>query len=200
VEVVSLEPTRDLEFKVELELLPEIALPDFAAIELTRLKAEPQPEAIDSALADIANRQRRLEDVTESRPAEKGDVLTVDFVGRADDGEIPGGSGTDADIEVGGGGFIPGFTEQLEGLSPGESRQITVNFPDDYGVKQLAGKTATFDVTAKKLKRVLRPAIDDALAEKLGFEGGLAGHGGRRVRPDLGAPGGGPQGRQTRRG
>jgi trigger factor len=174
VEVVSLEPTRDLEFKVELELLPEIALPDFAAIELTRLKAEPQPEAIDSALADIANRQRRLEDVTESRPAEKGDVLTVDFVGRADDGEIPGGSGTDADIEVGGGGFIPGFTEQLEGLSPGESRQITVNFPDDYGVKQLAGKTATFDVTAKKLKRVLRPAIDDALAEKLGFEGGLA--------------------------
>ena len=173
VEVVSLEPANDLEFKVELELLPEITLPDLSGIELTRLKAEPLPDVIDRALAEIATRQRTLEDVEEVRPAVRGDVLTVDYEGKVDGVAFPGGKGTDTDIEVGGDGFIPGFTEQIEGLSPGESRQIDVNFPEAYGVADLAGKAATFDITAKKLKRAIVPAIDEALAEKLGFEGGL---------------------------
>jgi len=164
----------DLEFKVELELLPEIKLPDFGAIELTRLKAEPQPDVIDKALEEIARRQRTLEDVEEARPAAKGDVLTVDFLGKVDGEPFAGGAATDADVEVGGGGFIPGFTEQIEGLAPGESRQIAVTFPEEYGAKELAGKAATFDITAKKLKRVVLPAIDEHLAEKLGFEGGLS--------------------------
>ncbi len=175
VEVVSaIAPANDLEFKVELELLPEITLPDLAGIELTRLKAEPPPETVDRALSEIAKRQRKLEEVEEPRPAVTGDVLAVDFEGKVDGVAFPGGTGTDTDIEVGGGGFIPGFTEQLEGLSPGESRQINVTFPADYGVTELAGKQATFDITAKKLKRAIEPAMDDSLAETLGFEGGLA--------------------------
>ncbi len=175
VELVSgVGEAKDLEFTVELELLPDIAMPDFAAIELTRLNAEPRPEVIDKALEEIARRQRTLEDVEEARPAAKGDVLTVDFVGKVDGEAFPGGTATDADVEVGGGGFIPGFTEQIEGLAPGESRQIAVTFPEDYGAKELAGKAATFDITAKKLKRVVLPPIDEALAEKLGFENGLA--------------------------
>ena len=175
VELVSaLGEKTDLEFTVELELLPEIALPDFGSIELTRLKAEPAPEVIDKALEEIARRQRKLEDVEEARPAATGDVLTVDFLGKVEGEPFQGGAATDADVEVGGGGFIPGFTEQLEGLSPGETRQINVTFPEEYGAKELAGKAATFDITAKKLKRVVLPPIDEALAEKLGFEGGLA--------------------------
>jgi trigger factor len=149
-------------------------MPDFGAIELTRLKAEPQPEVIDKALEEIARRQRTLEEVEEARPAAKGDVLTVDFLGKVDGEAFPGGAATDADIEVGGGGFIPGFTDQIEGMAAGESRQIAVNFPEDYGAKELAGKAATFEITAKKLKRVVLPPIDEQLAEKLGFEGGLA--------------------------
>jgi trigger factor len=175
VELVSgIGEAKDLEFTVELELLPEIAMPDFGAIELTRLKAEPLPEVIDKALEEIARRQRTLEEVEDARPAVKGDVLTVDFLGKVDGEAFPGGAATDADIEVGGGGFIPGFTDQIEGMSAGESRRISVSFPEDYGAKELAGKAATFDITAKKLKRVVLPAIDEQLAEKLGFEGGLA--------------------------
>ena len=173
VEVVSLAEASDLEFKVELELLPEIVLPEFASIALHRLKAEPQADTIDRALQEIAARQRTLEDVEEARPAVTGDVLTVDFVGSMDGVPFQGGAATDADIEVGGGGFIPGFTEQLEGLSPGEERTITVTFPEHYGAGELAGKVASFAITAKKLKRAVLPAIDEALAEKLGFEGGL---------------------------
>ncbi len=175
VELVSgVGEAKDLEFTVELELLPEIAMPDFGTIELTRLKAEPLPEVIDKALEEIARRQRTLEDVEEARPAAKGDVLTVDFLGKVDGEAFPGGAATDADIEGGGGGFIPGFTDQIEGMAAGESRQILVNFPEDYGAKELAGKAATFDITAKKLKRVVLPPIDEQLAEKLGFDGGLA--------------------------
>jgi trigger factor len=175
VEVTSaLGEAKDLEFTVELELLPDIPLPDLAGIELTRLKAEPQPEVIDKALEELARRQRTLEEVEEGRAAAHGEVLTVDFVGKVDGEAFSGGTASDIDVEIGGGGFIPGFSEQLEGLAPGESRQISVTFPEEYGAKELAGKAATFDITAKKLKRVLMPAIDEALAEKLGFEGGLA--------------------------
>jgi trigger factor len=174
VEVTSAgEAAKDLEFKVELELLPEIAIPDLASIEVTRLKAAPVAETIDRALAELARRQRKLEPA-EPRPAAKGDILTIDFTGQVDGTAFPGGTGADLDVEVGGPGFIPRFTDQLEGLAPGESRQLQATFPESYGVKDLAGKAATFDVTAKALKIANVPALDDALANELGFDGGLA--------------------------
>ena len=170
VDVVSLEDTKDLEFKVEVELLPDVPMPDFAAIEVTRMKAEPQPETIDKALADIAGRQRELVEETEPRPAATGDFLTVDFLGKVDGTPFAGGAGTDVDVEIGGTGFIPGFTEQMAGMSPGETRVIDVTFPAEYGNKELAGKAATFDISAKKLKRAVLPEIDDALGVKLGLD------------------------------
>jgi trigger factor len=171
IELVSADPARDLEFKVELELFPDIAMPDFSAIALTRLKAEPSEEQIGRAVADLATRQRELVAVEEPRPAVTGDFLTIDFTGKVDGTVFPGGTGTDMDVEVGGPGFIPGFTEQMEGLSPGDSRTIEVSFPEGYGVADLAGKPAAFDVTAKLLKRAVVPAADDELAKKIGFEG-----------------------------
>ncbi len=160
----------DLEFKVEVELLPQITPPDFAAITLTRLRAEPSVETIDKALASVAERQRTLEPVSEDRGAESGEFVTVDFIGRVDGVPFEGGSGTDMDVEVGGGGFIPGFSEQFAGLKAGESRTIEVQFPADYQAAELAGKAATFDLTAKALQRRLPTALDDALAGMVGFE------------------------------
>ncbi len=173
VEVVSMEEAKGLEFKVELELLPEIALPDFGSIALTRLKAEPPAEVIDRALNEIAARQRKMEDIEETRPAVTGEFLMVDFVGSIDGTPFPGGAATDLDIEVGGSGFIPGFTEQMEGMAPGDVRTISVTFPESYGVPDLAGKAASFEITAKKLKRAVLPPIDETLAEGLGFDGGM---------------------------
>ncbi|CAH2604860.1 Trigger factor [Rhodovastum atsumiense] len=170
VELVSLDPAADIEFKFELELLPEITIPDFAAIEITRLKAEPAEEQIAKSLEDLARRQRELVEEPEARPAAAGDFLTIDFVGKVDGVAFPGGTGSDMDVEVSGPGFIPGFTEQMVGLAPGETRTIDVTFPAEYGAKELAGKAATFELTAKKLKRAVVPAIDDELGKKLGFE------------------------------
>ena len=172
VEIVSLEEARDLEFKIELELLPDIEMPDFAGVELTRLKCEPAAEAVDKTLGEIATRQRELvalegDDIV---PAELGHVLTVDFLGKIDGVPFDGGAGTDTDVELGGAGFIPGFAEQLVGMKPGEARVIDVTFPAEYGAKELAGKAATFDITAKAMKRAVQSELDDALAVKLGFD------------------------------
>ncbi len=163
-------PGSDVAFTVSLEILPEITIPDVAAIALERLKAEVDDAAIEKVLADMASRQRTLEPVEEARGAAKGEVLTVDFIGRIDGVAFPGGTGEDMEIEVAGEGFIPGFTEQLEGLAPGETRTITVRFPEDYGAPDLAGKEATFEITGKKLARALLPAVDAAFAERIGFE------------------------------
>jgi trigger factor len=177
IELVNFADGTDLEFKVEMEVMPEVPMPDFAGIELERLKAEPGEEQIEKTLASIAQRNRKLEDITEDRPAERGEMAVCDFVGRlvGEGGEVAdapfqGGSASDMPIEVGGEGFIPGFTEQLAGIRPGETRSVDVTFPAEYGAAELAGKAARFEVTCKALRRPVVPPVDDALATSLGFE------------------------------
>jgi trigger factor len=166
---------KDLEFSVEMELLPEIPMPDFSAIHLTRHKAEVQPETVNKALGELQARNRELIDLTpeelETRSAETGDMLTVDFLGRIGEEAFQGGTGTDMDVEIGGAGFIPGFSEGMIGMKPGDTRNIDVTFPEEYGAKELAGKAATFEITAKKLRSSKLPELDDELGKKLGFEG-----------------------------
>ena len=171
---VAAGPARDLEFKVEMEVLPDIAMPDFAAIRLTRLKAEVAPEAVEERLQQMADRNRELEDIPAEelgdRGAAKGEVLTVDFLGKVDDQPFAGGEAKDMDIEVAGSGFIEGFTEQLEGMKPNETRTIQVTFPEEYANKELAGKQASFEIAAKRLRRSRMPELNDAFAQKLAFD------------------------------
>jgi trigger factor len=178
IDVVDLDTSvgaaKDLEFKVEFELLPEITLPDFGTVQLTRMKAAVADETVEKALADVAQRNRTLEPIGAEelgdRGAAKGEVLTVDYVGRIEGAEFPGGTGNGIEVEIGGGGFIPGFSEQLEGMKPGETRTIEVTFPAEYGVPTLAGKAASFEVTVHTLNRAVVPAVDDELGKKLGFD------------------------------
>jgi trigger factor len=174
IDLVNADPARDLEFKLELELLPEIQLPDLTGLELVRRKAEVSEEALNTALANLARRNRTavptLAEELGERGAAPGEVAQVDYVGRIEGVEFPGGSGTDVDVEIGGAGFIPGFAEQLEGIRPGGTRSITVTFPEGYGVPDVAGKTAVFEVTGKAVKRIEEPAMDEAFATRLGFE------------------------------
>lgn len=179
VDLVTENPTAmtsDLEFSVSLELLPDITLPDFGSIELTRLKAEVAPESVDKALEQIAKFNHTLEpiaaDILAAREhgASAGEFLTIDYAGMIDGVLFEGGTGTDTPVEIGGTGFIPGFAEQLEGARPGEIRTINVTFPETYGKAELAGKAATFDITVKQLSTEVIPPIDDDLAKKLGVD------------------------------
>lgn len=172
IELVNFADGADLEFKVEVEILPEIPMPDFAGIEVERLKAEPAEEQVAKTIETIAARNRKLEDITEDRGAAKGEVAVCDFTGtlEGDAEPFPGGTATEMPIEVAGTGFIPGFTEQLEGIKAGETRTVNVAFPEEYGAKELAGKSAVFQVTCKALKAPVNPVADDELAKTMGFE------------------------------
>ena len=161
----------DLEFTLEFEVVPEIALPDFAALALTRRKAEVAGEAIEASLRTLAERRRTLTDLAEDRVAARGDILVADYVGKIDGVAFAGGSATGAEIEVAGPGYVEGFTEQLEGLKPGEERDIEVRFPAEYDNRELAGKTARFAITARRLCSATVPAVDEEFAKSLGFEG-----------------------------
>jgi trigger factor len=160
----------DLEFTVELEVLPEIVLPGLADIALTKPVAAVTDEAVEKALANLAAQRQTFEAVEEPRPAVKGEQLTVDFVGKVGDEAFAGGTASDVAVIVAGDGFIPGFADQMEGMSPGESRTINVTFPENYGSKELAGKDATFDITAKSLAVAKTPEIDEDFAKSLGVE------------------------------
>jgi trigger factor len=160
----------DLAFSVEMELLPEITAPDLASLSLTRLRSEVAPEVIEKTLERLASQQREVVPVEEDRGAERGEVLTVDFLGSVDGVPFEGGAGQDTKVEIGGEGFIPGFSEGMEGMKPGETRSIDVTFPAEYQAEALAGKAAVFEITAKSLGRPMDVAVDDALATKLGFE------------------------------
>ena len=159
-----------LEFTIESEILPDITVPDFSTLELVRLKAQVQDEALEKVLKDVAHRHRKFEVVEEVRPAGKGDVLVVDFVGKLDGVPFEGGTAQDVPVEIGGNDFVPGFAEQIEGLSPHEEKTITVTFPEDYNASELAGKEVTFDIKAKQLKKIVEVAIDDELAKAIGCE------------------------------
>ena len=170
VEVTSAFAAGDLEFKVELEIFPEITLPELGAISLVRYVAEVPAEKIDAALGEIAARQKEMVDVTEDRGAEAGDTLVVDYRGTVDGVAFQGGTGSDMAVEIGGTGFIPGFSEGMVGLKPDETREVPVTFPAEYHAKELAGKDAIFTITAKKLQRGVVPELNEELAVKLGFE------------------------------
>jgi trigger factor len=179
IDLVTENPTTlasDLEFKMELELLPDIALPDFSTISLTRYKAEVAPETVNQTLERIAKANRTLEPIDvetlESRGhgVANGEVATIDYAGKIDGEPFEGGTGTDTQVEIGGEGFIPGFAAGIEGMKPGETRTINVTFPEDYSRKELAGKAATFDITCKQVSRQVTPPIDDELAKKIGFD------------------------------
>jgi trigger factor len=168
VEIVSAAEGADLEYKMSVELLPDMPEPDFTGLGIERLVAEVPEEDLDRAIERLAESQRKTEPV--DRPAESGDLIVVDFVGKSGDVEFPGGKGENVSIELGAGRFTPGFEDQLTGAKAGEERTIKVTFPADYGAPDLAGKDASFDVKVKEVQQRLPAAIDDSLAEAVGLE------------------------------
>jgi trigger factor len=159
----------DFAFTMSYETLPEIALTDLASLKLEREVADVTPEAIDKALADLAERSIRYE-AEADRAAGDGDRLTIDFVGRVDGVEFEGGKGEDVQLVVGQTQFIPGFVEGIVGAKAGDERDVNAKFPETYPEASLAGKDAVFSVKAKEVAKPIRPEINDEFAKSLGAE------------------------------
>jgi trigger factor len=160
----------DLAYTLALEVLPKIELADFKGIKLERMVAEVTEAEVGEALGKIAEQNRPFAAKGEGAKVEKGDRVVIDFVGKLDGQPFEGGSGGDVGINIGSGTFIPGFEEQLIGMSAGETRQVKVTFPAGYPAAHLAGKEAEFEVTAKSIEVPTSVTLDDAFAKSLGLE------------------------------
>ncbi len=160
----------DLAYTLALEILPKIELADFKGIKLERQVAEVTEAQVNDALEKIAEQNRPFAVKAEGAKVEKGDRIVIDFAGRIDGAPFEGGTGGDVGVNVGAGTFLPGFEDQLVGMTVGEMRVVKITFPDNYLNTQLAGKSAEFDVTVKSLEAPGQVTLDDAFAKSLGLE------------------------------
>jgi trigger factor len=170
IEITTFKDGSDLEYKMAIELIPEIEPIDFAKLELTRTVVDVPEAEIDQALGRLSSEQAKSEPVSEPRPAEKDDVLVIDFLGRVEGQEFPGGKAEGHHVRLGAGMLIPGFEDQLIGAQVGDRREVKVAFPANYSRAELAGKEAVFDVEVKELQKLTPVPIDDELAKSLGLE------------------------------
>jgi len=160
----------DLEFTVKVDLMPEFELADVSKLKVERLVSDVQDADVDDALNRLAEQAKTYSPREEGAASEKGDVVVINFVGKVDGVEFPGGKAEDFQLNLGSGQLIPGFEDQLTGTKAGEAREVKVTFPADYPEASLAGKDAVFDVTVKEVKRPDPVSIDAELAKKMGFD------------------------------
>ena len=171
LDIVSYEDGQDLIAKLMVEVMPQIDIPDLAAIAVERPTLPANDDEINETMTRLADENRPTQKVEKARKAKMGDVVLIDFTGRIDGVAFDGGSASDHMLELGSNSFIPGFEEGLVGASVGETVDVKVSFPADYQAEHLAGKEAVFECPVKEIHEKGEASIDDALATKLGFEG-----------------------------
>ena len=190
----KIEPKQDapegmLAFDATFEVYPEVALPDLAGVEIETVTATVSDAEIDKTI-DILRKQRvHFHTKGESGEhgdggeavAASGDRVTVDFVGVIDDVEFDGGKAEDYAFVLGEGRMLPEFEAATVGLKVGESKTFPLAFPEDYHGKDVAGKTAEFTITLKKLEWAHLPEIDGEFAKSLGIEDGSV----EKMREDI---------------
>ena len=160
----------DLDFSVDVELLPTIEIVDHSGISVVKEVAEVPAADVDEAIQRMASANRPYAPRGEKEKAKDGDKLTIDFVGTLDGVAFEGGTGGDVDLVLGSGQFIPGFEEQLVGVKAGEKKVVKTMFPENYQATNLAGKAAEFAVTVKAIQAPGDLVIDDELAKKFGLD------------------------------
>jgi trigger factor len=161
-----------LTFTIEIGVRPTATIGDISKIDVDKREPAVDDAAVDEQVETLRQQLGRLETV--EKAAEDGDFVVIDFKGSIDgeDGErdyFSGGEGRDHLLELGSGQFIPGFEEQLTGLSAGDEKVVELTFPEDYGsAPHLAGQPAQFEVTVNEVKAKQLPELDDDFATEAG--------------------------------
>ena len=169
IKIVAFGEDKDVEFDMDVEVLPEIKLGDFSKISLDKYVADVPAEEVEKAVSYLAN-ARKETTVVDGKAAQKGDTVMIDFVGSVDGVEFNGGKGDNYPLELGSGSFIPGFEDQLVGAKAGDKVDVKVKFPENYHAKDLAGKDSVFAVSVKEVREPKAVEINDELAKSLGVE------------------------------
>ncbi|WP_371154657.1 trigger factor [Jannaschia sp. 2305UL9-9] len=158
----------DVEVALSYEALPEVPEVDFSGVKIERLVVEPAEADVNDALESLAKNAQTFE--AKDGAAENGDQVVFDFLGKVDGEAFEGGAAEDYPLVLGSGSFIPGFEEQLVGVSAGEEKNVEVSFPEEYQAEHLAGKAAVFECKVKEVKAPAEAKIDDEMAKQFGAE------------------------------
>lgn len=171
----------ELSFNATFEVYPEVAIADLATAEVEQVKSEVTDAEIDKTI-EILRKQRVHYHVKGEQSAhgdggadlsaQNSDRVTIDFVGKIDGVEFAGGKADDFVFVLGEGRMLPEFEAATVGLKLGESKTFPLSFPEDYHGKDVAGKTAEFTITLKKLEWAHLPEVDAEFAKTLGVEDG----------------------------
>jgi len=169
IEAESPAADRAFKYTATIEVLPKIELPEWRRLPGTKPSVAVQDDEVEREIETL--RQRRAPLVDAGEPADTGHTLTIDYRGTVDGKPFDGGSAEGSLIEIGSGGYIPGFEEQLKGARAGDARELRVTFPGDYGAEELRGKEAAFAVSVKAVQKRELPALNDEFAKSLGDAG-----------------------------
>ena len=171
VEESTFEEGKDMELTIKVTLKPEPELGEYKGLHVEKKEVEVTDEQVDAQIKDMMGRDAKMVVAEEGAVIEKGDFAIIDFAGTVDGEPFSGGEGKGYPLEVGSNSFIPGFEDQLVGLSKGDSTDVEVTFPEDYFVKDLAGKEAIFKVNIQDVKRKELPELNDEyVASKTDFK------------------------------
>lgn len=168
IEITDFKEGSELEYRMTVEAMPEIAVIDYQSLTLERLRPEITEAMVAKAIERIGEQHRQAETV--ERAAQTGDRLLIDFAGSVDGAEFPGGTAKGYTLELGSGSFIPGFEAQLTGVTAGGHVSVKVTFPADYGHAELAGKDAVFEVDVHEVREPKPLVLDDELAKAIGVD------------------------------
>ena len=171
VEESTFEEGKDMELTIKVTLKPEPELGEYKGLHVDKKEVEVTDEQVDAQIKDMMGRDAKMVVAEEGAVIEKGDFAIIDFAGTVDGEPFSGGEGKGYPLEVGSNSFIPGFEDQLVGLSKGDSTDVEVTFPEEYFVKDLAGKEAVFKVNIQDVKRKELPELNDEyVASKTDFK------------------------------
>ena len=171
LEVVNMNVGDDLEYTATFEIFPEISLKSFSQVCVERPDAEVAEDDMERAV-EVLREQHKQWVVEEGRPAETGDRLNIDFEGSVDGEPFEGNQASDFTLFVGAGRMVAGFEEGVMGLETGAEKSLEIDFPEDYGNADLAGKRAQFEVKVNEVARPALPALDDEFFQAFGVEEG----------------------------
>ncbi len=169
IESGTVEKGQPYNYQAEVDVRPQVVAKDYSGLQLEKEKFSFNEEVVAQQLEQMATARVQLE-VTKRKIAREGDTVIIDFEGFQDGTAFENGSAKDYQLELGASSFIPGFEEQVIGMKREDEKEINVNFPEDYGAKELAGKPVVFKVNLKEIKEKIEPTIDDDFAKEAGSE------------------------------
>ena len=162
-EVKQIGVGKDLQFTIKVFVRPDVELGDYKNLKATKFVHKVTDEEIDNRIQQDVDKATTMADVTD-RAVEKGDTVNLNYAGTVDGVAFEGGTAENQTLEIGSGHFIPGFEDQMIGMSIGEEKDLNVTFPEEYHAENLKGKAAVFHVKVNGIQAKVVPALDDDFA------------------------------------